>query len=115
MYALPAPLGKNEDYKDNFQNVLEDLQKEKDEPNPKSKFLTIAQRYIVKPEKDMVLSSNETIDLLRTLCLPVYKRTEGHACHFKDVIVAMTKHALTQKGMTDLDRVFSSKNINQEW
>jgi hypothetical protein len=59
-----------------------------------------------------------TLEILKTLHLPIYIDQSGHKCHFKDVCIQLTKEALKVEKNAKI-KVNSSISVNQhleaEW
>ena len=63
----------------------------------------------------MILPVKTLIDTLTTLELPVYISEKGHKCHFKDVIVVLSKISLIKEGLIEEDDIVEDEMLTTEW
>jgi len=64
VYDLPAPLGKKDRYLDILKMIVDESEDNKEKP---PSILAANQRFIIKPEKNMVLPAGTTLDELKFL------------------------------------------------
>ena len=89
-YELVGPLGKAEDYND----IMKEIVDYNTENVHTKSVLAKDQKYVIKIERNMILPVQQIIGTLSELSLPIYITNDGHKCHFKDVVIKLTKRAL---------------------
>ena len=62
----------------------------------------------------MILPVHVLITTLHDLSLPVYIDDSGHKCHFKDVVIALSKNALVKEKFMEED-IGEDLMLMHEW
>jgi hypothetical protein len=92
LYELPAPLGKQEDYKEILKKTLDHNTMIKQYSDKKAINMKI--KFIYNEQKGLILPHSTVLKLLIDLKLPVYNYEGNSVCHFKDVCLTATKKAI---------------------
>lgn len=109
IYELPAPLGKQEDYKDILKKTLDHNTIIKQYSDKKA--INMKTKFIYNDKKGLILPHNTVLKLLLDLSLPVYNLEQGTMCHFKDVCLTITKKAITQHILNKVDITDQQRQI----
>ena len=91
---------------------------ETDEITSNARVLSSQQRYVIKTDKNKMLPAKTTMDTLQTLKLPIYIDQNGHKCHFKDVVISLTRQVLIKHqkvGIYDGVTANMNQHLADEW
>jgi len=98
IYELPAPMGRKFDYKELLDKTIEDEHQKTSIKNyEQSRSQEIQKKFVVHIEKDMILPQITVMQLYKELKLPVYHINGKYMCHFKDVVIKLSKMGLRNK------------------
>jgi hypothetical protein len=113
MYELPAPLGKQEDYKEILKKTLDHntIIKQYSE----KKAINMKTKFIYNEEKGLILPHNTVLKLFIDLDLPVYSFEESSMFHFKDVCLTVTKKAMRRHIEAKKDLTFARKQTELQF
>lgn len=111
MYELPAPLGKEEDYKEILKKTLDHNTMIKQYSDKKA--INMKTKFIYNDQKGLILPHNTVLKLLIDLKLPVYNFDGNSVCHFKDVCLTVTKKALQRHINSKKDLTENRRSIEQ--
>lgn len=109
MYELPAPLGKQEDYKEILKKTLDHNTMIKQYSDKKA--INMKTKFIYNEQKGLILPHSTVLKLLIDLQLPVYNFEGNSVCHFKDVCLTATKKALQRNIDSKKDITENRRNI----
>lgn len=88
LYQLPPPLGSK--------NLDIDFDSDDDKTEAKGSRTMQQERYLVNPEKGIIMKKMDALDLLKGLKIKVYPDSEKQI-HFPDVVKALLKRVFTEK------------------